>query len=380
MAAAATGIEERLLIGGEWVEAARWRPLRRHRSGDRRSRRHGARRRRERCPGRDRRGLRSARGVEDVAGARSRPHPPACGRPHPRAPRHDRARHDVRAGEAARRGGGRGRLRRELPRVVRRRGGAGVRPDRSAHEPRESRPRAATAGRSDGGDHAVELPGGDDDAQARACDGGRLHERGQARERDTAHRRLDSSRDRGRRDSSRGRQPDHIPLVRDGRPAAVLGRARPEDLVHRLHRGGQGADPGLGRPGQAALARARWPRAVRDLRRRGSRRGRRRADRVQVPKRRPDLRLREPHVRAGRRLRRRRREARGEGHARWSSGTARKTASRSGRSSTTAPSTRPTSTSRTRSRAVRDSSSAASACGATATRAGRSTRRPCSRA
>ena len=39
-------------------------------------------------------------------------------------------------------------------------------------------------------------------------------------------------------------------------------RARAQDLVHRLDRGRQGPDPRLGRPGQAALARARRPCAV----------------------------------------------------------------------------------------------------------------------
>ena len=53
---------------------------------------------------------------------------------------------------------------------------------------------------------------------------------------------------------------------------------------------------------QEALARARRQRAVHRLRRcRPRRRGRGR-DREQVPQRRPDLRLREPHLRAGRRL------------------------------------------------------------------------------
>ena len=116
-----------------------------------------------------------------------------------------------------------------------------------------------------------------------------------------------------------------------GRRPAVLRRARPQDLVHGLDRGRQGADPALGRPGQAAVARARRPRAVRDLRRRRPRRGRRRADRLEVPQRRPDVRLREPHLRAERHLRQLRQPARREGHADGRSGTARPTASRSAR-------------------------------------------------
>ena len=96
--------------------------------------------------------------------------------------------------------------------------------------------------------------------------------------------------------------------------------ARPQDLVHRLDRGRQGADPEVGRPGQAPVARARRPRAVPHLRRRRPRRGRRRADRLEVPQRRPDLRLRQPHVRAERRLRRASSSCLArEGHGRWSS-------------------------------------------------------------
>ncbi len=57
----------------------------------------------------------------------------------------------------------------------------------------------------------------------------------------------------------------------------------------------------LGRPGQAALARARWPRPVRDLRRRRPQRGGRRRDCLQVSERRPNVRLREPHLRPERR-------------------------------------------------------------------------------
>jgi len=88
-----------------------------------------------------------------------------------------------------------------------------------------------------------------------------------------ADRRPDSAGDRGRRHAARRRQPDHVALGRHGRRAALLGCPRAQDLVHGLDRGRQGPDPALRRPDQAAVARARWPRAVHHLRRRRPRRG-----------------------------------------------------------------------------------------------------------
>ena len=61
----------------------------------------------------------------------------------------------------------RGRVRGQLPRVVRGRGRARLRPGGAADEPGEPRARAAPAGRRHRRDHAVELPGRDDDPQAR---------------------------------------------------------------------------------------------------------------------------------------------------------------------------------------------------------------------
>ena len=64
-------------------------------------------------------------------------------------------------------------VRRVLLRVVRRGGEAGLRrhdPDAVAGQ---ADPRHEGAGRRHGGDHAVELPGGDADAQVRACARGR---------------------------------------------------------------------------------------------------------------------------------------------------------------------------------------------------------------
>ena len=86
-------------------------------------------------------------------------------------------------------------------------------------------------------------------------------------------------------------------------------RARAQGLVHGLDRDRQGADPHVGRAGEAAVARARRPRAVPHLRRRPARGGRLRPRRVEVPERRPDLCLRQPGVRPARRLRPGRRAA-----------------------------------------------------------------------
>ncbi len=51
--------------------------------------------------------------------------------------------------------------------------------------------------------------------------------------------------------------------LRHGRRDAVRRPARAEDLVHRLDRGRQGPDQAVGRPGQAPVARARRARALR---------------------------------------------------------------------------------------------------------------------
>ena len=88
-------------------------------------------------------------------------------------------------------------VRGELLRVVRGRGRAGLRPARARPGPAEPGARAAPARRCGRRDHALELPGRDDDAQARAGDGGRLHEHRQAGQRDPAHRRARAAHDRG---------------------------------------------------------------------------------------------------------------------------------------------------------------------------------------
>ena len=117
----------------------------------------------------------------------------------------------------------------------------------------------------------MELPSRDDDPQARPRDGCGLHEHRQAGERHSAHRRPDPPRDRGRRRAARGREPHHVALVGDGRRDALLrlpvrkvsftGSTEVGKELIRLSAG----------PGQAALARARRPRALHHLRRRAAR-------------------------------------------------------------------------------------------------------------
>ena len=136
-----------------------------------------------------------------------------------------------------------------------------VRHDAAAHEPAEARARAAPAGRRDGSHHALELPGGDDDAQARPGARGGLHDDRQARLGDAA----DGARGRalhgGGRRAGRRRQRHHLAAHGRCRERALHRPARPQDLLHRLDRGRQGAHPRVGRAGQAPLARARRPRA-----------------------------------------------------------------------------------------------------------------------
>ena len=87
-------------------------------------------------------------------------------------------------------------------------------------------------------------------------------------------------------------------------------RARAQDHLHRLDAGGQAPGARLGRHAEEAVARTGRQRAVHRLRRCRPRRRGRGPDGVEVPQRRPDLRVPEPRLRAARRARPLRREAR----------------------------------------------------------------------
>ena len=92
-------------------------------------------------------------------------------------------------------------------------------------------------------------------------------------------------------------------------PDRAPGRAQVRRL-HRLDRGRQAADARRRASTVKKVgARTRRQRAVHRVRRRGSRRRGRGRDRLEVPQHGPDLRLRQPHLRAGRHLRRFRRHA-----------------------------------------------------------------------
>ena len=85
---------------------------------------------------------------------------------------------------------------------------------------------------------------------------------------------------------------------------------RPQVHFHRFDRGRQAAHGAVRQHGEEGLARARRQCAVHRVRRCRPRRGGRGRDGLEVPQHGPDLRLRQPAARAGRRLRRIRAEAR----------------------------------------------------------------------
>ena len=162
-------------------------------------------------------------------------------------------------------------------------------------------------------DHAVELPGGDDHPQGRPRAGRGLHDRAASR--------------RPRRPTRRSRWPSwpSAPASRracstcvTGDAKAIGGEMTSNPIVRKLTFTGS-TEIGkllmaaMRRHGEEGVARARRQRALHRVRRRRPRRGGRGRDRLEVPQRRPDLRLRQPHPGAGRRLRRLRREARRRG-------------------------------------------------------------------
>ena len=139
--------------------------------------------------------------------------------------------------------------------------------------------RAPAADRRHRGDHAVELPRRDADAQVGSCARRRLHDGAEAGRADAA------VGARGRRARRGGGRAAGRVLDRHGRrrrrPADRrrddLQPDRPQARLHRLDRGRQAADGPVRRPGQEGLARARRQRAVHRLRRRRPRARRSRA-------------------------------------------------------------------------------------------------------
>ena len=136
----------------------------------------------------------------------ARPNPAPLVRPHHPKPRRHRPHHDQRAGQAARRGAGRGRLRRGLYRILWRGGQADLRRGQSDLPRRFAHRRHQAADRRGRGDHAVEFPRRNDHPQGRARARGRLHGGRQTRGRDAADRARARRTRAARRDAARRAQ------------------------------------------------------------------------------------------------------------------------------------------------------------------------------
>ena len=274
---------------------------------DRRADRKGSALRLRRDRPRDRGGGKSLRPLGEDAPQGAGQHPAPLVRPHRRQPRRSRPHHDERAGQAAGRGARRDRLRRRLRRVLRRGGEAHLRRDQPDLSRRFAHPRHPAADRRRGGDHPVEFSRRDDHPQGRPRPGRRLHGGGQAGRADAADRAGAGRTRRPRRLSARRPQRADGRLARDrqGDVRASRGALR---RLHRLDGGRQAPHAPGGGNGEEGRARARRQCAVHRVRRRRRRRRGRGGDRVEVPQHGPDLRLRQPHLRAGRDLRRFRRK------------------------------------------------------------------------
>ena len=131
---------------------------------------------------------------------------------------------------------------------------------------------------------------------------GRLHLRVQARDADAVLRARHGGARRARRHACGRAQHPHRRL-RGDRRRDDLEPHRAQAHLHRLDRNRQEADGAVRRHAEEAVAGARRQRAVHRVRRCGPRRCRAGRHRQQVPQHRPDLRLRQPPARAGRRVR-----------------------------------------------------------------------------
>ncbi len=210
---------------------------------------------------------------------------------------------DRRAGQAPRRVEGRDRLCRRLHRMVRRGGQARLRRHDPRARHRQAHRRDQGADRRVRRDHAVELPGGDDHPEGRPGPRRRLHDGAEAGDRDALFGLGALRTGRARRGAEGGLFLRHRRRHRDRRRDDLEPDRAQADL-HRLDRDRQAVDGAMRRDGEESLARTGRQRAVHRLRRRRHRDGGPGRDRLQIPQRRPDLRLRQPHPGAGRGLRR----------------------------------------------------------------------------
>src|SRR4051794_29907358 len=161
----------------------------------------------------------------------------------------------LRAGQAAAGSAGRGRYRRRLCRILRRRGAPRLWRDHSLAAARCAAARHQAADRRLRRDHAVEFPLLDDHPQGLAGARRRLHRGAEARQRDAAHRAgAGGARGAGRRAEGRVQYPDRQ-LLGD-RQGAVRTSRRAVHRLHRLDRGRQDPVSAGRRRREEARARA----------------------------------------------------------------------------------------------------------------------------
>ncbi len=221
-----------LYIDGKWCDAASGQEARRHQPGHRRDHRRGRFGGRADCGARRRGGGRGAAGVDEAHRLRPRQGAQEDRRPDARTGRRPRPHADDGAGQAARRGEGRGAALRRHLRVVRRGGQAGLRAGHPAVDAGQAAHDDQAPGRRRRRDRPVELPDHAASAQDRPGARRRLHDRLQAREPDAAvaHRRV--------------RVPDRRRLAAGRRePRDRLRRARSPTSSWRTRRCGRSASP-----------------------------------------------------------------------------------------------------------------------------------------
>ena len=299
-------------IDGKWVQADSGKTIVVKNPATGEADRRGAGPRRRRDAPRHRGGASRAGRLARHAGEGARRDPAQAQRPDAGECRRPGGDHDRRTGQAAGGEQRRDRLCRQLHRVVRRGGQAHLR----RHDPAECQgpphPGAEGADRRVRRDHAVELPRRDDHAKGRPRLGRGLHRRDPPGEPDAVFGAGPRRAGRARRDAARRVQRHHRAVRRDRRGTHLQSAGAQADL-HRLDRGRRQAAGAMRADDQEDQHGTGRQRAVHRVRRCGPRcRGRGR-DGEQIPQHRPDLRLRQPHPGAGRRLRRIRREAEGGG-------------------------------------------------------------------